>query len=84
LETAKELHQTLPEGAVPNQLQRKECSYNHYFGLKKQNKTKQVREMSTGGEANLILLWNTVVEIYIFFFSNNYFLFQFCTEGFPK
>lgn len=40
--------------------------------------------MSTGGEANLILLWNTVVEIYIFFFSNNSLLFQCCTEGFPK
>lgn len=41
--------------------------------------------MSTGGEANLILLWNTVVEIYIYiFFSNNCFLFQCCTEGFPK
>lgn len=24
--------------------------------------------MSTGGEANLILLWNTVVEIYIYIF----------------
>lgn len=29
--------------------------------------------MSTGGEANLILLWNTVVEIYIFFFPTTLF-----------